>query len=88
MQMEDLEDEVMDTAPQDTRPSMWRLYIDDSFEVVKRDKWDELTDHLNTIDTTGSIKFMDEPETVGEGGGSIPFLDVLISHKEDGNVKV
>ena len=59
-------------------------YIDDSFEVVKRDKRDELTVHLNTIDTTGSIKFMDEPETEG----SIPFLDALISHVEDGKVKV
>ena len=27
---------------------------------------------------------MDDPET----GWSIPFLDALISHKEDGNVKV
>ena len=36
--MDDLEDEAMDTAPQDTRASMWRWYINDSFEVVKRDK--------------------------------------------------
>ena len=38
MYLEDLENEAMDTVPQDTRPSMWRWYIDDSFEVVKRDK--------------------------------------------------
>ena len=41
MYMEDLEDEDMDTAPQDTRSSMWRRYIN-SFEVVKQD---ELTEH-------------------------------------------
>ena len=42
MYMEDVKDEAMDTAPRDTRPSMWRWYIDDSFEVVKLDKQDEL----------------------------------------------
>ena len=37
MYMEDLEDEAMNTASQeDTRPSLQRSYIDDSFEVVKR----------------------------------------------------
>ena len=36
--MEDLEDEAIDTAPQDTRSSMWKQYIDNSFNVVKRDK--------------------------------------------------
>ena len=55
MYMEDLEEEAMETTPQDTRCSMWRRYID-SFEVVKQDKRDELTEHLNSIDTTGSIK--------------------------------
>ena len=38
MYMEDLEDEAMDTTPQDTRPCMWRRYINDSFEVMKQDK--------------------------------------------------
>ena len=84
MYMEDLEEEAMDTTPQDTRPTMWRRYINDSFEVVKRDKRDELTTHLNSIDTTGSITFTDKLET----GGSIPFLDVLISRTEDRKVKV
>ena len=35
MYIEDLEDEAMDTATQDTRPSMWRHYIDDLFQVAK-----------------------------------------------------
>ena len=52
--------------------------------MVKRDKRDELTKHLNYLDITSIIKFMDEPEMAG----SISFLDVLISHKGDGKVKV
>ena len=35
MYMTELEEEAMDTAPQDTRPSMWKQYIDDSFKVVR-----------------------------------------------------
>ena len=65
MCMEDLEDEAMDEIPQDTRPSMCRCYIDGSFEVVKWDKRDELSEHLNSIDTTGSIKFTDKQKTGG-----------------------
>ena len=33
--MEDLEDEAIDTTPPDTSFSMWRRYIDDSFKVVR-----------------------------------------------------
>ena len=55
MYMEDLEEEAMGTAPQDIRPAIWRRYINDSFEVVKQDKRDELTAQLNSIDTATSI---------------------------------
>ena len=84
MYMKEMEKEAMDTAAQYTRPSMWKQYIDDSFKVVRRDKRDELTKHLNSINTTGSIKFKDEPDT----RGSIPFLDALIFHNKGGKVKV
>ena len=50
----------MDTAALDIRPKIWRRYIDNSFKVVQLDKWDELTEHLNTINKTGSIKFTDD----------------------------
>ena len=39
---------------------------------------------MKHVDSTGSIKFTDEPETKG----IIPFLDALIFHKEDGSVKI
>ena len=35
MYIEDLEEEAMDTSPQNTKSSMWRWYINDSFEVMK-----------------------------------------------------
>ena len=49
MFMESLEEEAMDTAPLDTRPKIWQRYIDDSFEVVCKDKRDELTQHHRQI---------------------------------------
>ena len=55
MYMEELEEEAMDTDPQDTRPALWRWYIINSLKVVERDKRDELTIHLNSIDNTRSI---------------------------------
>ena len=84
MFLEHLEEEAMNTAPPDMRPKIWQWYIDDSFEVVHTDKREELTQHLNTIDKSGSIKFTDERKK----DGSIPFLDALISRKDDRRVNV
>ena len=36
--IEHLEEEAMDTARLDTRPKIWQRFLDDSFEVVYRDK--------------------------------------------------
>ena len=38
MFVEHLEEEAMDNAPPEMRPKIWHHYIDDSFEVVHRDK--------------------------------------------------
>ena len=43
MYIEYAENEAMDTTPSDTTPSLRRHYMDDSFEVLKPDKQDELT---------------------------------------------
>ena len=64
--------------------AIWKRYIDDFFELVKKEQRDAMTEHLNRMDSTGCIKFTDKPETEG----SIPFLDALISCKEDGSVKI
>ncbi len=44
----------------DIKPKRWKRYMDDILELV--DKVDVLTEHLNQVDDTGSIKFTDERE--------------------------
>ena len=53
-------------------------------EVVRKGCEEELTVHLDSIDTTGSIKFTYEEESYN----SLPFLDTLMIRKEDGTVKL
>ena len=43
-----------------------------------------LTNHLNTVDDTGSIAFTHEKESEG----LLPFLDTLLVRNEDGSVKL
>ena len=58
--------------------------MDDILEIIKRGKVEALTDHLNGIDKTNSIKFTHEPEK----NGQIPFLDTLITRREDRSIKL
>ena len=53
-------------------------------EIINKDSVDKLTDHINTVDKSGSIKFTYEKET----DGKLPFLDTLIVKKADGSVKL
>ena len=82
--MEWLEGEAIATAPIECRPKLWKRYVDDVLEVIKDGQVQQLTDHLNTVDTTNNIKFTHEPEVEGV----IPFLDILITKKDDGTVKL
>jgi len=41
----------------------------DTLEVIKRGSVTQLTEHLNSVDVTGSIRFTYEEETEGQ----IPF---------------
>ena len=43
-----------------------------------------MTEHLNTIDTTGNIKFTHEEEE----DCSLAFLDVKVCHIDDGSIKL
>ena len=52
-------------------------------EVVRKGCEQELAEHLNSIDTAGSIKFTYEEEN----DKSLPFLDTLMERKEDGTLK-
>ena len=82
--MEDYEEMAITIAPPEMKPKIWKRYIDDSFEIIKKDQRDPFTDYLNSIDPTGSIKFTDESEVEK----TISFLDAQITRKEDGTLKV
>ncbi len=72
--MEYLEQTAIATVPLDIKPTLWKRYVDDILEVVKRHAVVNLTEHLNEVDSTGSIKFTYESER----NDSMPFLDTLI----------
>ena len=74
--MEDLKQSAMSSAPTSVNPKIWKRYINDSFKVVRKA-------HEMHCLITWSVKFSDEPEAKG----SIPFLDIFISYKEEGSVK-
>ena len=82
--MEWLEQEAIATAPLDLKLRLWKRYVDVILEIVKEGTVEQLTDHTNQVDETGSIKFTYEKET----DNSIPFLDTLIVKKLDGSVKL
>jgi len=77
--MEKLERNALQTAPAECRPKIWKRYIDDVLDVIKKDQVKNFTDHLNSIDDTNSIEFAYEEET----NGIIPFLDLLINRQPD-----
>ena len=67
--MEWLEKEATATAPLDLKPKFWRRYVDDVLKIIKKGTTENLTEHLNKVDPTGSIKFTFEEEDQGK----IPF---------------
>ena len=40
----------------------WKRYVDDVLELIKKGQVRNLTDHINTVDPTGNIKFTCEEE--------------------------
>ena len=58
--------------------------MDDILEIVKKNTAETLTDHLNQVDPTSSIKFTFEEEQ----DGAIPFMDTLIVRKPDKSIKL
>jgi len=75
--MEKLEQQAIETAPQETRPRYWKRYVDDILAIVPKSATIQLRDHLNKIDSTGNIKFTYEDMT----DNSIAFLDTKITRK-------
>lgn len=44
--MEWLKQQAIATAPIDCKPKLWKRYVDDILEIIKRGKVEGLTDHL------------------------------------------
>lgn len=82
--MEILKNEAFATFPFDSKPTLWKSYVDDVFERIKQGQLQYLTDHLNMVDETGSIKFTQEEECEG----TIPFLDTHVVMKPDRSIKL
>ena len=80
--MEWLEEEAIATAPESCKPRLWKRYVDDVLEIIQDGEADNVTEHLNQIDPTGSMKFTYETES----NGSIPFLDIEITRKQNGTI--
>ena len=67
--MEWLEPNAIGSAPITCWPKLWKRYVDDILEYLKKGQVSTLTEHLKTIDPTDSIKFTSEEES----GGKILF---------------
>ena len=77
--MEDLEVQAIRTSP--TPPSLWKRYVDDTFTIIKKEDRSSFLQHLNSIHQ--NIKFTCEEV---RDDGSMPFLDILVTSKEDGSL--
>ena len=75
--MEAFGNRVISTALHPTR--IWKRYVDDTFVIQYLSHKEEFLRHINSVDS--SIQFtVEEPKD----GGSIPFLDTIITPKTDG----
>ena len=77
--MEDLETKAIQSAQ--NPPSFWRRFVDDTLTIMKSSQIDNFLQHLNSLDQ--HIQFTKE-ESIPDG--SMPFLDVLITPREDGSL--
>ena len=78
--MEYVEEAAIATSPSPVR--FWRRYVDDTFCFLQESSVEVVLNHLNSI--SPSINFTVEQET----DSKLPFLDVLVSRKEDGTLQV
>jgi hypothetical protein len=78
--MEKFEKNALETYP--LKPSRWKRYVDDTNVIWPhgKEELDKFFEHLNGI--SEDIKFTMELED----NNSIPFLDVLITRKQDGTL--
>ena len=82
--MEDWEQRALATSPPEIRPSLWLRYVDDIFERAPENTTERFTEHLNTVDPTGSIQVTYE----GEQNRSLPMLDAKATRQSNGSLQV
>ena len=74
--MEGFEIKAISSSP---HPSyLWKRFVDDTFTIIKSSEKAGFLEHLNTIDHN----IQSTSEECREDG-SIPFLDILITPRED-----
>ena len=62
-------------------PYLWKRFVDDTFTIIKSSEKERFLEHLNTIDP--NIQFTSEE---CREDGSMPFLDILLTPREDGSL--
>ena len=84
--MEKFEGQALVSCPPEFKPKIWLRYVDDVVEAIHRDKVDEFTQHLNSLNPC--IQFTVELQSENtEGKQHLPVLDVDIHRLEDGKSK-
>jgi len=79
-----LEQAAIASLPVECKPKLWKRHEDDILEIINKQGTDGLTQHLNSVDDTGSIKFTAEQEN----NLQMPFLDTIIMREPDGHIKL
>ena len=77
--MEHFETKALETAPHP--PSLWKRFVDDTFVILETTYKEEFFQHINGIEE--KIQFTAENT---RADGSLPFLDTLVTVKEDGSL--
>ena len=77
--MEHFETKALETAPHP--PSLWKRFVNDTFIILETTHKEEFFQHINGIEE--KIQFTDENT---RADGSLPFLDTLVTVKEDGSL--
>ena len=74
--MEEVEQMALSSYP--SPPWFWKRYVDDTCTALPKGSVSDFHQHLNGMNK--HIQFTVEEET----DGSLPFLDVLLTHNKDG----
>ena len=78
--MEDVEERALSSCV--VPPCFWKRYVDDVCVAMPRNLISSFLDHLNGVEST--IQFTVEVEAED---GTLPFLDICLSHQSDGTVE-